>query len=156
MTDGDSCCIVVAAKNISPTATLSPFFLLLLSLRLYLETSLFPPSRTSFPARAARFPSPFTLPTTPTSFRFVLLTVSCCRLLWREFVNASHNRTRVITYSCILKSRSLPRRFRGKDFFAIRIWANLQHKLIKGLVPRELRLNAHVDTNRMMHLEQRN
>jgi len=54
MTDGDSCCIAVAAKNISPVATLSP-----LLLPLYLETSVFSPSSCiSFPARAA-LSSPF-------------------------------------------------------------------------------------------------
>lgn len=66
MTDGDSCCIAVAAKNISPAATLSPLLLLL-----YLETSVFPPSL--FPPcvpRFPRFPPPFTLSTPTNAFSF--------------------------------------------------------------------------------------
>jgi len=51
MTDGDSCCIAVVAKNISPVTTLS-----LLFFHLYLGTSLFHPSPRAVVPRAPRFP----------------------------------------------------------------------------------------------------
>jgi len=62
MTDGDSCCIAVAAKNISPTATLSPLLLLL-----YLETSVFPPSSLPPACLVSRAFLPLSASLTPTN-----------------------------------------------------------------------------------------
>lgn len=108
MTDGDSCCIAVAAKNISPVTTLSPLLSRFISKR---QSSPLP-RVPRFP-RAPRFPPPFTLsaPTNAFSFRVArrILLLPLLRrllvLLLVEFVNASHNRVRIITYLCVSESR---------------------------------------------------
>jgi len=74
MTDGDSCCIAVVAKNISPVTTLS-----LLFFHLYLGTSLFRPSPRAVVPCTALSSSSSSSPRRRTPFRFVLLAISCCR-----------------------------------------------------------------------------
>lgn len=103
MTDGDSCCIAVAAKNISPVATLSPP---LLSRFISKRQSSPLPRVPRFP-RAPRFPPPFTLsaPTNAFSFRVARRILLLLLLLLAEFVNASHNHVRIITYLCVSESR---------------------------------------------------
>ena len=77
-------------------------------LPLYLETSVFSPSPcTSFSSRAA-LSSPFhplCQPTNAFSFRVARCILLLLLLLLAEFVNASHNRVRIITYLYVSESR---------------------------------------------------
>jgi len=85
------------------------------------------PRVSRFP-RAPRFPPPFTLsaPTNVFSFR-VARCILLLLLLLAEFVNASHNRVRIITYLCVSESR------KEKYSILVRDSGALQHESKESL-----------------------